>query len=72
MNSDKQLYLPHSAEYLGQRNKVLLKLVGYPEGRMNFCGSSVRIGDLIVEILQDTERGQRLVWQSTLDTRVQL
>lgn len=72
MNNDVQLTLPHSAEYLRQRQQVLQQLMFTVGKDMQFNGRPTRIGDLIAEVLKDSELGQRLVWQSTLDTRVQL
>lgn len=69
---ETQLSLSHSQEYLGQRNKVLFSLMANCGREINYHGQVRSCRQLLIEVLYDTELGQRVVWQSTLDTRVQL
>ena len=71
MTISTQLSL-HTRDFLRHRQQLVQQLMQIPTRHINHDGKVKLVGDVIAEVVADTEAGQRFVWQSTLDTRVQL
>ena len=71
--AQKQLEL-HTEDFLKHRTRVIVSLIS-SLGKYNclqFDGEKCLTYGVLMDVLQETERGNRFVRQTSLDTRVQL